>query len=182
MQKPESLANNQSALVIRSAESRDFQAIAAIYNEAIAHGGITMDGRHYSADDIQFIVQKMTDREIILVGETQNQVIGWGIVKQYSDRLGYQVCCETSIYLTFSKTGNGYGRQLQTALMQYVRNFGYHHIVAKIVATNQSSIRFHQTFGFEVVGIQKEIGFIQDTWHDIMIMQCILPDVLPPIA
>ncbi len=176
MKQVRSLHTHVTDLVIRPAESRDYWAIATIYNEAIAHGGITMDGHPYSADDINTIIQKMTDREMILVAELHSQVIGWGVIRRYSDRLGYQVCCETSIYLTCSKTHNGYGRQLQTVLMEKVQALGYHHVVAKILAANQSSVRFHQKFGFEVVGIQKEIGFIQGTWHDVVIMQYIMPD------
>lgn len=182
-----SAVTQQSMMIIRPAEDRDFQAIADIYNEAIDHGGITMDDCPHSANDIQTIVEKMTDRELLLVGEiaaepdrnehqqhSSHHVIGWGIVKRYSDRPGYHVCCETSIYLTFSQSGKGYGRSLQTALMNEVRKFDYHHIVAKIVASNQNSIRFHQQFGFELVGIQERIGFMRDQWYDVAIMQCLL--------
>ncbi len=161
-------------LNIRPAEPKDYGAIASIYNEAIAHGGITMDGQPYTPQDIQTTLQKMTAREALLVAESISTVVGWGVIKRYSDRIGYQRCCETSTYLKFSETGKGYGNTLQTALMTKVRDYGYHHIVAKIVATNQGSIRFHQRFGFEIVGIQKEIGFMNGTWHDVAIMQCIL--------
>ncbi|MGF1515339.1 MAG: GNAT family N-acetyltransferase [Elainellaceae cyanobacterium] len=162
-------------LTIRPVEPADYPAIAAIYNESIAQGGITMDCTPYAPENIQAIVQKMTERELILVAVVEQQVIGWGIVKRYSDRLGYQLCCETSIYLTFSKLRRGYGWRLQTALMEQVRAYGYHHIVAKIVAENQSSIHFHQQFEFTIVGVQKEIGFAQGAWRDVVIMQRILP-------
>lgn len=169
------VSSKPSVLAIRIAQPQDYRAIATIYNESIAHGGITMDGQAYTAKTIQAIVQKMGQREALFVGEMLDRVIGWGIIKRYSDRIGYQLCCETSIYLAFSETGKGYGNSLQTALMEQVRAYGYHHIVAKILAPNQGSIRFHQRFGFEIVGIQKEIGFINDTWYDVVIMQCILP-------
>ncbi|NEQ49282.1 MAG: N-acetyltransferase [Leptolyngbya sp. SIO3F4] len=162
-------------LNIRPAEPQDYGAIASIYNEAITHGGITMDGTHYTQQDIQKIVQKMNQREALIVAENATNVIGWGIIKRYSDRIGYQLCCETSTYLTFSETGKGYGDILQSALMEKIKAYDYHHIVAKILAGNQGSIRFHQRYGFEVVGIQKEIGFMDGTWHDVVIMQCILP-------
>lgn len=167
--------NSQTPLLtIRPATAQDYPAIAAIYNEAIALGGITMDGVPYTAVTIETMVQKMTHRETLLVAETSQSVIGWGIIKRYSDRAGYQRCCETSIYLTFSETGKGYGRALQTTLMTQAADYGYHHIVAKIVANNQGSIRFHQQFGFDIVGVQKEIGFINGNWHDVVIMQHLL--------
>lgn len=175
-------------LTVRPATQKDYGAIAAIYNEAIAQGSITMDTEPSTAESIQASADKMTDREIFLVGEletnpnpdqstekeVQKQVVGWGVVKRYSDRIGYQFCCETSIYLSFSVIGKGYGHLLQSALMKQVRAYNYYHIVAKILAVNQGSIRFHQRFGFEIVGTQKKIGFINDTWHDVVIMQCFI--------
>ena len=162
-------------LIIRSANTKDYSAIASIYNEAITRGGITMDGHFYAEEHWQTIAQKMGDREILLVAEIASKVIGWGIIKQYSDRLGYRFCCETSIYLTCSETGNGYGTTLQKSLMEKVAEYGYQYIVAKILAANQDSIRFHQKFGFEIVGTQKRIGFINEVWHDVVIMQYLFP-------
>ena len=172
--KPLMTQLQMSPLNIRLAIPDDYGAIAEIYNEAIANGTITMDTEPTIAEDFATTINQMGDREVAFVAELDNRVIGWGMVKRYSDRIGYQVCCETSIYLTFSETGNGYGHALQQVLMEKVKAFDYHHIVAKIVATNYGSIRFHQRFGFEVVGIQKEIGFMKGNWHDVVIMQCLL--------
>lgn len=169
-------------LAIRPAQPQDYGAIASIYNESIAHGGITMDGRFHTSEDVATMVQTMTPRETLLVADNATTVIGWGKIKRYSDRIGYQRCCETSIYLTFSETDKGYGSILQKALMTQVNALGYHHVVAKILAANQGSVQFHQRFGFEIVGIQKEIGFINNRWQDVVILQCILPRPLDPIA
>ena len=146
-------------ITIRPANTKDYSAIAFIYNEAIACGGITMDGHFFTEEDSKKIAEKMGEREIFLVAETFTKVIGWGIIKRYSDRFGYRFCCETSIYLTCLETGKGYGTALQKVLMEKVVEYGYQHIVVKILAANQDSIRFHQRFGFEIVGIQKRIGF-----------------------
>lgn len=164
---------------IRPCISVDYDAIAAIYNEAIATGSITFDTRSFAAQDIQAWVDKFCDRECLLVIERQQRILGWGIVKQYSDRPGYRVCCETSIYLTFAEQGQGLGKMLQTALLQKVAELGYHHVVVKIVATNDGSIAFHKRFGFEMVGVQKEVGHVAGRWQDVAIMQLILPQVPP---
>ena len=160
---------------IRPVAQPDFEAIAHIYNESIAKGGITMDTEPKQAKDIRSIVQKLGNREVLLVAVLAAEVVGWGIVRKYSDRPGYQVCCETSVYLSSRQIGKGYGKALQTALMAQVATYGYHHIVAKIIANNQASIQFHQQFGFSPVGIQKEIGLIENQWYDVLIMQCLLP-------
>lgn len=163
------------SVVIRPAKQEDCDRIASIYNEAICHGGITMDKSPYTHQHIDNLLKKMNYRESLLIAEVFGRIVGWGIVKQYSDRAGYRVCCETSIYLSFTETGKGYGEILQNELIKKAVEYGYYHIVAKILVANQGSIRFHQRLGFEIVGIQKDIGFIGDTWHDVVILQYLLP-------
>ncbi len=176
---PSFSADNTDHLRIRPYHQADLPAIATVYNESILKGGITMDCHLYSAEDIRKTTAKFNQRETILVAQQDQQVIGWGIIKRYSDRWGYRVCCETSVYLALSEKGKGYGKLIQQALLQKVKEFGYHHVVAKILAANQTSIEFHLRFGFEIVGIQKEIGFYQGKWHNVVIMQLILPDIPP---
>ncbi len=166
-------------ILIRQYQHTDFQAIASIYNESIAAGNSTMDCQFYTAEDMEVLANKFGDRETILVAERESCVIGWGIIKRYSPRLGYRVCCEISIYFSLGETGKGYGSILQTALLKKVDEFCYHHVVAKILACNQGSIDFHKRFGFEVVGVQKEIGFFKGRWHDMVIMQLVLSHILP---
>jgi L-amino acid N-acyltransferase len=160
---------------VRDAGEWDCAAIASIYNQAIEAGGSTFHEQAVAADYFRAAV-KGSSRESLLVLEDGDQVLGWGSVKQYSDRSGYRFCCETSIYLEQRSRGQGLGRILQQALIQTAAALGYHHIVLKIVASNQGSIRFHERFGFELVGIQKEIGFTQGRWQDVAIMQLILLD------
>ncbi|MGK7925734.1 MAG: N-acetyltransferase family protein [Spirulina sp.] len=166
-------------VLIRPYHPDDFPAIASIYNESIAAKNTTMDTEFFSAERVRALVEKFGDRETILALQKQDRTIGWGIIKRYSERSGYRVCCETSIYLSLTETGQGYGTHLQTHLLQQVKEFGYHHVVAKILACNQKSVAFHQRFGFELVGIQKEIGYLNGSWHDIAIMQLILPEIPP---
>ncbi len=163
-------------MFIRPYQTQDFAAIAAIYQEAIDRGGITMDTAPYGAKEVEAQVSQFHERETILVLERSQTVIGWGIIKRYSDRPGYRLCCETSTYLSFSEIGKGYGKRLQQSVIRKVKDFGYHHVVAKILAVNQDSIEFHKRFGFRVVGIQKEIGCLQGIWHDVVILQLILAE------
>ena len=92
------------SIQVRSYSAQHCQAIANIYNEAIALGGITMDCEPYPAAKIVDLVDKLGDRETILVAKIEGDVVGWGIIKKYSDRPGYNLCCETSIYLKSSAT------------------------------------------------------------------------------
>lgn len=165
---------------IRPATEVDAAAIADIYNASIAARDATMDASPKSAADIRAYMAAFSEREGYLVLEAEGTVLGWGIVKRYSDREGYRYCAETSVYLRRDQLRKGYGKQLQRALLDFCREKGYHHILVRIWASNAASIAFHRREGFEMVGIQREIGFMNGQWQDVAIMQCILADVLPP--
>ena len=164
-------------LILRDATPADAAAIAAIYNESIAAGDSTMDAVPQRTADIRAQMDAFDDREAYVVLERGGDLLGWGIVKRYSDRPGYRFAAETSVYLRRDETGQGYGSRLQAALLERCRALGYHHLVAKIWATNTVSIRMHETFGYEIVGTQREIGYRGGRWIDVVIMQCILEDV-----
>ena len=72
--------------------------------------------------------------------------------------------------------GRGLGSFLQRALMDRCRELGYHHLVAKIFADNQTSIRLHQRFGYRMVGVQKEIGIVDGRWQDVAILQYVFDE------
>lgn len=167
------------SLLLRDCTLADAAAIADIYNESIRDGSATMDNEEKTAADICRWVRGFNDREAILVLERDTRVIGWGIIKRYSDRIGYRVCCETSVYLRSDEVRKGYGSRMKRALIERCRQFGYHHLVAKIFAKNKGSIAYNERLGYEIVGIQREIGFRNGKWQDVVIMQLILADVPP---
>lgn len=164
--------------VIRPARAQDCEAISAIYAQSLDARDSSMEITT-SAQAFLKILQNQGPRECLLVLLEDERLLGYGVVKSYSDRIGYRVACETSIYLDRAHSGRGYGSQLQSALLERCREYEYHHVVAKIWAGNRGSLRFHERFGFELVGIQKEVGYLAGEWKDVAIMQLILNDVPP---
>lgn len=152
--------------------------MAAIYGQSLEARDSSMEDTT-SAESFHDQLYAQGERECILVIEVSHRVLGYGVIKAYSPRIGYRVACETSIYLDRTHTGAGLGSTLQQALIDECRRFGYHHVVAKIWASNEGSLRFHQRFGYELVGIQREVGYMAGQWRDIAILQLVLPEVAP---
>jgi phosphinothricin acetyltransferase len=163
---------------IRPAGSSDCPQVAEIYQESLDRVDSSMEVST-SARDFEEQLAAFHQREVMLVLEMVDGLQGYGVVKQYSDRIGYRVACETSIYFRRTATGQGYGSALQQALMEKAREFQYHHIVAKIWTSNKGSLRFHERFGYRLVGVQREVGYLAGQWRDVSILQCILDDVPP---
>jgi len=161
--------------MLRDATTADAEAIARIQRQSVEAMDSTM-AAPASASDIEEQLQAMGSREVWLVVDEPEGVVGWGVVKKYSPRPGYDLCCETSIFLDRSLVGQGLGKPLQQELLNRALALGYHHVVAKIWADNAGSIRFHERFGYEMVGVQREIGWVGGKWRDVAIMQLIFKE------
>lgn len=159
---------------ILEATSSDFPLIAQIYNESISLGKATMDETLKTADDIAHWVKKFHDREKLYVIKENFTIIGWGIIKRYSDREGYRFTCETAVYLTAAKLGKGYGTLMKKHLISVCKSLNYKHLVAKIFANNKSSIIYNEKLGYTIVGTQKHIGYKNNQWQNVVIMQYLI--------
>jgi len=159
---------------IKEATALDFKLIADIYNEFILAGTTSMDETLKTANNIAGWVRDFHDREKLYVLQENGTTVGWGIIKRYSDREGYRFACETAIYLASDKLGKGYGSMMKKHLISICKKLNYKHLIAKIFANNKSSIAYNERLGYTVVGTQNQIGFKNNTWVDIVIMQYII--------
>ncbi len=161
-------------MTIKIAEPADFSKIAAIYNEYIRLGNSTMEEKIHDEKDIAAWLEKFNKRERLYVMEVADEVIGWGIIKRYSDRNGYRFAAETAVYFASSQLGKGYGSRMKKYLIEQSRLLEYRHLVAKIFAKNETSIQYNLKLGYTIVGTQKNIGFKNGKWQDVVILQLLL--------
>lgn len=166
-------------LVVREATPDDAAAITEIHCQSIASGEATMEEGTRTAEDVRRQLAALEPRETLLVAESEGVVVGWGLIKKYSPRPGYRFTCETAVYVRRDRLGQGIGSRLKKALIARCRELGYHHLVAKILAVNVASIEYNKKLGYEVVGRQREIGFKDGQWCDVVILQLVLEDVAP---
>ena len=155
---------------VRKAVAIDATAISDIYNHHIEIGGSTFDTQRWTACEVSKLIEKPLP-DAWFVATVDHQIRGWSAVRPHSNRHGYRYTCETAIYLHPDSIGRGIGDLLQTQIEQHCREAGLHHAVAKIISDNHRSISFHQRHGYEIVGVQQEIGRMEDKWCDVTIMQ-----------
>jgi phosphinothricin acetyltransferase len=158
----------------REAVPSDAAAIAAIYNESVAARDSTMHLDPVGTATVHAQIETLGPREVLLVVEDAGEVVGWGNATRYSDRGGYRRTAETSVYVRRHRTGEGIGSRIQAALIERCRAFGDHHLVAKVWADNEASVALHRRFGYEEVGVQREIGRVNGEWKDVLILQKLL--------
>lgn len=170
IENTDSRPNNLPTVHVRSAQSNDTLDIAGIYNQHIALGGSTFDTQPWT----QELVSKLLgfgSPDAWFVAIESDRVIGWASVRRYSLRMGYRFTSETAIYLDPTVTGRGVGHQLQDRVNSHCQESKIHHAVAKVITDNERSMKFHLKAGYELVGIQKEIGNMNGDWIDVAILQ-----------
>ena len=163
-------------LTIRLAESHDAAEIAAIYNHYILDGVATFDTEMWEAARAEAMVNAADPYRCFVAELNGRTLAGWVAARRYSDRPGYRHTCETSIYVSPDHSGCGIGQRLYQQLDGHCRRHAIHHAVARISMENPQSIAFHHRCGFETVGIQREVGWMQQRWVDVAILQKIYRD------
>ncbi|MCB0517954.1 MAG: N-acetyltransferase [Lewinellaceae bacterium] len=160
-------------VIIRSATLSDAAPLAAIYNQCV--GISTLDLVQRDSDHFRNILASLEENEALLVLEHEGDLAGYGILKRYSWKEGYRFAGETSVFMDEKYRGKGLGNLLKKTLIETAEALGYKHLVARILARNTVSIHYNQKLGYEMVGHQKRIGYVDGEWLDVAILQLFLP-------
>jgi phosphinothricin acetyltransferase len=156
---------------IRRAEPRDLESITAIYNDAVLKTVATFDTEPKTADELATWFEKHGARHPILVAESGGTIAGWISLSEWSDRLAYSDTAEVSLYIAEEQRGKGIGKKLLAAALNEGREAGLHTIVSRIAGGNETSVRLHESFGFQHIGIMKEVGRKFGKLIDVYLMQ-----------
>ncbi len=164
---------------IRPAEPPDAEAIRTIYNaEVVSSETTTFDivprtqeeqaswlARHQGAHPAVVAVDEHAGAEVVL---------GFGALSTFRTRPAYATTVENSVYVDRAHRGRGVGRAVLEELVRLAASHGFHTVVARIVGGNEASIALHRSCGFEVVGVEREVGRKHGRWIDVVELQRML--------
>ena len=102
-----------------------------------------------------------------LVAEQDGQVVGYAYGGPHRGRKAYDSTAEVSAYVDRNIHRSGVGRELYLALFDELKTRGFRLLVAGITLPNEASVSFHQSLGFQRVGVFKNIGFKFGEWWDV---------------
>jgi phosphinothricin acetyltransferase len=89
---------------------------------------------------------------------------------------GLPTTVEDSVYVRRDQQGRGVGRALLTYVVDLAAASGFHAVMARIEGGSEASRALHAACGFELVGIEREVGRKFGRWLDIALMQRLLSD------
>jgi phosphinothricin acetyltransferase len=162
-------------VTVRIATLADAAAIAAIYNHEVASTTATFDLVPRSIEEQQewLVARSGAFSAIVAVDDTAG-VLGFAALSPYKERAAYRTTVEDSVYVDRAHHGRGIGRVLVGRLVEVARESGFHSIIARIEATGTASRALHARCGFELVGIEREVGRKFNRWLDVAVMQLLL--------
>ena len=156
---------------IRSATLSDAESIREIYNIEVLSTTVTFDlVERTKAEQHEWILEHQGAYPAVVAVEEQ-QVIGFASLSPYRPRPAYSTSAEDSIYVAKTARGRGVGSALLGEIVERAGSHGFHAIIARIVGDHEASIGLHRHHGFELVGIEREIGRKFGRWLDVALMQ-----------
>lgn len=161
---------------VRPAAVADAEAMRRIYNVEVERFTSTMDLVPRALADQERWIAERTGAfgAIVAIDGGTNEVIGFAALSTYKPRAAYNTTVEDSIYVDRAHGGRGVGTLLLTTLVERARQSGFHTIIARIEASGTASRALHANCGFELVGVERQVGRKFNRWLDVAIMQLLL--------
>ncbi len=156
---------------IRKAILSDVPAITEIYNEAILTTDASFDVEPKTLESQNKWFGEHGSKNPILVAEIDDKVVGWVSLSRWSDRCAYSDTAEISLYIKDGFRNRGIGKKLMRAILAEGEKVGLHTVISRITGNNNISIRLHEEFGFENIGVMREVGKKFGKLLDVCMMQ-----------
>jgi L-amino acid N-acyltransferase len=163
-----------SAITVRIATLDDAAAIMAIYNVEVEQHLSTFDLVPRTLDEQRSWLAQRSGAFSAVVAELDGEVVGFAALSPYKERAAYRTTVEDSVYVSRAHPRLGTGRGLLEHIIGLARDSGFHSIVARIETGGTASRGLHEACGFELVGIEREVGRKFNRWLDVAVMQLML--------
>jgi L-amino acid N-acyltransferase len=158
----------------RLASPIDAEPIRAIYNREVAGSTVTFDlVPRTLAEQLEWL-EEHAGAHPAIVAEDAAGVAGFASLSPYRSRPAYSTSVEDSVYVHHDRRGQGVGRLLLDELVRLASGHGFHAVFARIVGGHEASIALHSACGFEVVGVEREVGRKFNRWLDVVLMERLL--------
>ena len=165
---------SRPGVAVRLARPTDAEAIRTIYNVEVTESTVTFDMVPRTLGDQQVWMAEHNGVHPAVVAELDGEVVGFGSLGPYRSRPAYATTVEDSVYVRRDRRGAGCGRAILGEMVRLATVHGFHAVMARIVGGHEASIGLHTACGFELVGVEREVGRKFGRWLDVVLMQRLL--------
>jgi phosphinothricin acetyltransferase len=101
------------------------------------------------------------------VADDLGELTGFAYASSHRERPAYRWAADLAVYVAQDRRGAGIGRALYGALIPLLERQGLRIVCAGITLPNEASVALHESFGLELVGVYRRIGWKAGAWHDV---------------
>jgi L-amino acid N-acyltransferase len=159
---------------VRRATEADSEAIRHIYNIEVTGSMVTFDLVPRTTAQQGAWMKAHAGAYPAIVATDGEEVVGFASLSPYRPRPAYSTSVEDSVYVAGPRRGEGIGHLLLGEVVSLAGAHGFHAIMGRIVGGHEASIALHRAFGFELIGVEREIGRKFGRWLDVALMQRLL--------
>jgi L-amino acid N-acyltransferase len=159
---------------VRLARIDDAAAMRTIYNVEVTGSTVTFDIEPRTLGEQRTWISQHQGPHPAVVAVEDGVVAGFGSLSPFRERAAYATTVEDSVYVDGAWRGRGVGRALLEELVVLARTRGFHTVIARTSGDNEPSIALHRACGFQLVGIEREVGRKFGRWLDVTVLQRML--------
>jgi phosphinothricin acetyltransferase len=141
--------------------------VAEIYAPSVAASPISFEIAVPTPQEMEGRIAAVLAFAPWLVCVGTERIEGYAYASPHRERAAYRWCVDVSVYVHEKCRRIGVARALYTALLALLRLQGFYAAHAGITLPNEPSVRFHESFGFQPVGVYPRVGFKCGAWHDV---------------
>ena len=162
-------------MIVRDATEEDLPDILEIHNDAVANTTAIWSVNPVDIDNRRLVLMERQARGFpFLVVAEGPRVMGYASFGDFRPHDGYFLTVEHSIYVSRNHRRRGIAARLFPPLIERATSLGKHAMIGGIDAANDASIRLHEAFGFERVGLLPQVGYKFGRFLDLLFMQKLL--------
>src|SRR5262245_4759280 len=152
---------------IRIATADDANELLAMYSPIVRETWISFELEPPSIEEMRNRISNTVQQLPWLVYESNGSVDGYAYASRHRERAAYQWSVDVSAYVRPDIQRRGIARALYRALLAVLRVRGFVHAFAGIALPNDASVRFHESMGFESIGVYRSVGYKLGAWRDV---------------
>jgi phosphinothricin acetyltransferase len=158
-----------SPVVVRDATVDDLPAVAAIYTHYVLRTTITFNTQVRTPREwVERFQEQVVDGPYdLLVAERDGVVTGYVETQAFRPKPAYRRSLELSVYVAPDAQGVGAGAALFGELFRRLDGGPFHRAYSVVALPNESSVRFHERWGFVHRGTLTEAGHKFGRYLDI---------------
>lgn len=156
-----------SDLRLRVAAPDDAAAVADVYRPYVEDSAVTFEETPPNDTAVSDRIETKLETHPWFVAERDGRAVGYAYASPLRDRPAYRWTAELSVYVDRERRGEGAGSALYRALLATLERQGFESAYGVVTLPNPESVGFHESFGFERVGLFPEVGYKLGEWHDV---------------